>query len=543
MRSRSGEAAGRGPKKVSSFLSPSASYSPPVWPALLTRSTTERLLRTSLPAITIQPIFHGVETTEDKIFWKHYVNHLSNVLTVEGESKNAFKDIILNLAVQHQGLMHSILALSSRHIDLSTPYGGKLLLDNPTTSREALRERSDHHHDRAMTKLYEDMAKQLSKDDPEYETILSARYGQMLCLLLQTRAEGNPRGEHRLHLQAYQALIEHSPPQDTTLHTFITEFFQFHIYADDLLWHPETMTKRLGSEEWAPSIPIHPQRLLGVADGLFSYLSQITTIRNTIRANIFASIDPLVNYTSLYRAAELDAAIREWTPQWPFGDSRESVALLYKQTVWVYLFRTIYPPTPPPTRRNIVTSLPMALASSPTTPQRRASMAGSVTSESSGPVFGHGGVSHSCPSSRGPSRQSSMHEQDSQPLPNGPNMLAMMRGASPPPQRRPTHQDRRITMSVEESLGIMESIKPSDPVQTLLLMPCLVIGTACFEVSQRERIRAALKAVKGYTGLRNCDRVTELLEEIWVLMDRGDWLSVWDWQGVANRLGLDFVCI
>src|SRR5699024_6059725 len=77
-------------------------------------SSLDRLSRESLPTVTMQPIFLGVETVEDKIFWKHYINHFSNVLTVEGEARNAFKDIILQLANQHQGLMHSILALSSK---------------------------------------------------------------------------------------------------------------------------------------------------------------------------------------------------------------------------------------------------------------------------------------------------------------------------------------------------------------------------------------------------------------------------------------------
>ncbi|KAH7322744.1 fungal-specific transcription factor domain-containing protein [Stachybotrys elegans] len=514
-----------------------------IWKSGKERAEEERMRRESLPIITMQPIFHGVETTEDKIFWKHYINHFSNVLTVEGEAKNAFKDIILHLANQHQGLMHSILAVSSQHIDFDAPYGAKLLQENPTTTREALQQRSDYHHEEALTRLYDDMDKSLDKDDPEYETVLSARYGQMLCLLLKTRAEGSARGEHRLHLQAYQKLIEHSPPQDQNFYTFITEFFRYHIYADDLFWYPETHTQRLSSENWKPDVPIHPPRLLGVADGLFQYLSQITTIRNTIRNNIASSTDPLVDYTSLYRAAEIDAAIREWTPRWPAGDSRERVGLLYKQMMWVYLFRTIYPPTgiPVPTRRSTFDSFPIPTAP-PHMPQRRASMAGSISTPASGNValggdnpFLGAHTPHSCPPSRHPSRTNSMHEQDSR-------SIAGPRRSSPPPIRRPAHHDRRITLAVDESLAILESFKPSDPVQTLLLIPCLVIGTTCFEVGQQERIRAALRAVRGYTGLRNCDRVVELLEEVWSLMDKGQWLAVWDWQGVARRKGLDFLC-
>ncbi|KAF5553033.1 C6 zink-finger PRO1A [Fusarium mexicanum] len=508
-----------------------------IWKSGKERAEEERLRQEALPIITIQPIFHGVETVEDKVFWKHYITHLSNVLTVEGEARNAFKDIILHLANEHQGLMHSILAVSSKHIDWDTPYGAKLLADHPQSNREALQQRADYHHDESMKRLYEDMGRPLDKDDPEYKTILSARYGQMLCLLLQTRADGNPRGEHRVHLQAYQTLIQHSPPEDPALYTFITEFFQYHIFADDLFWHPENMTARLSSEDWEPVAPIQPPRLIGVGDGLFQYLSQITTIRNTIRANIAAGVDPVVDYTSLYQAAEIDAAIREWTPNWPWGDSRDRVGLLYKQMMWVYLFRTIYPPSVSSMRRSTFSTLPISASTTvapPPPPPRRASMMATVLRGNgvAGATDVH--MASSCPTSRNPSRTNSMHEQDSS--------TCQERASSPPPSRRPAYHDRRITLAVEESLTILESFKPSDPSQTLLLIPCLVIGTACFEPAQQERIRTAVRAVRGYTGLRNCERVMELLERVWACMDQGDWVSVWDWQGVARRMRLDFSC-
>ncbi|KAL6827608.1 fungal-specific transcription factor domain-containing protein [Trichoderma camerunense] len=504
----------------------------------------ERQRWENLPIITMQPIFHGVETTEDKIFWKHYVNHFSNVLTVEGEAKNAFKDIILQLANRHQGLMHSILAASSKHIDWDTPYGMKILQNNPSTSKETLEQRSEYHHDEGMRRMYAEMNEETDKNDPEYKTILAARYGQMMCLLLQTRAEGNPRGDHRVHLQAYKSLVQHSPPEDSNFLTFITEFFQYHIYADDLFWYPEKKTERLASEDWEPTMPIHPPRLLGVADGLFRHLSEITSIRNAIRVNMANAVDPLVDYTSLYKAAEIDAAIREWTPRWPSGDSRDRVGLLYKQMLWVYLFRTIYPPSALPGRRSTIGSLPTVVFSSmPSNPQpRRASMAAAIGTTAASPLMGAGNpfsrskTTHSAPSTRHPSRTSSMHEGDL------PSEAQRQRPSSPPPARRPAQDDKRITLAVDESLGLLESFKPSDPSQTLLLIPCLVIGTACFEPDQRYRIKAAVRAVRGYTGLKNCDRVLELLEEVWALMDQGDWVAVWDWQRVARRMGLDFPC-
>ncbi|UKZ86917.1 uncharacterized protein TrAFT101_012002 [Trichoderma asperellum] len=520
-----------------------------VWKSGRERAEEERQRWENLPIITMQPIFHGVETTEDKIFWKHYVNHFSNVLTVEGEAKNAFKDIILQLANRHQGLMHSILAASSKHIDWDTPYGMKILQNNPSTSKETLEQRSEFHHDEGMRRMYAEM-QEMDEDDPEYKTVLAARYGQMMCLLLQTRAEGNPRGDHRVHLQAYKNLIQNSPPEDSNFLTFIMEFFQYHIYADDLFWYPEKKTERLATEDWEPTAPIHPPRLLGVADGLFRHLSEITSIRNVIRVNMTNSVDPLVDYTSLYKAAEIDAAIREWTPRWPSGDSRDRVGLLYKLMLWVYLFRTIYPPSSLPGRRSTIGSLPTVMFSTMSTSTssqpRRASMAASIGPTASSPLMGATNIfsrsqkTHSAPSTRHPSRTSSMHEGD--PKTNTAPGSQKQRASSPPPARRPAQDDKRITTAVDEALTLLETFKPSDPSQTLLLIPCLVIGTACFEPDQRYRIRAAIRAVRGYTGLKNCDRVLELLEEVWALMDQGDWGAVWDWQRVARRMGLDFPC-
>jgi hypothetical protein len=490
----------------------------------------------SLPTIHLPPLFHGVETVEDRIFWKHYIQIFSNVLTVEGEAKNAFKDIILHLANRHQGLMHSILAVSSKHIDYNAPYGAKILIDNPSTCQEALQERSDFHHDQAMKRFHKEISNTLDKDDPEYHTeeyqsALAARYGQILCLLLQTRAEGNPRGEHRLHLQAYQTLIQHSPPQDPAFYGFITEFFQYHIYADDLIWHPEMRTKRLSGHHWEPESLVHTPRLLGVVDGLFGHFSQINTLRNKIRENMSVTTDPPVDYVMLFQAAEIDSAIRDWAPQWPPGDSRNRVGLLYKLVMSIYLFRTTYPPALTPcSTMSVMSGMPSAAS----TPQRRASMTASIASTQSAPAFGSHHMmglshSHSSPSSRTPSRTSSMHDGD------GP-------AHSPPPKRRPANDDRRLTQYVEDSLAILESFSPSDPAQTLLLIPCMIVGIACFDSDQQQRVHKAVKAVRGYTGLRNCDRVLEVLQAVWTHMEQGDWISVWDWQSIARRMGVDVLC-
>ena len=515
--------------------------------------------------ITMQPLFHAVETTEDKIFWKHYCNHLSNVLTVEGEHRNAFKDIVLQIATRHKGLMHSILALSGKHIDYGTPYGAKILQDNTDVTAKSLQDRADFHHEESMKCFYEDISRSGDKNDPDHSMILTARYSQMLCLLLQTLVEGNPRGEHRVHLKAYKSLIQHSPPEDPNFLGFITEFFEYHIFADELVSYPSNSyglhhhhhhhhhcDPTLNSAEWSPEVHLHPPRLIGVTDGLFGYMRRITSIRNTIRANIIANAESAVDYESLYRAADIEAGIRKWMPHWPPGDSRDRVSLLYKQTMWVYLFRTIYPP-------NDGTRLPTPWVPGPDgmmeSTNHKTHAPPSPVSSSIDPHMGEL-RRHSCPS---PSMSTSdshdtatLTRRASSPRPASTHSDGTfdrfhhrdeprLSSPSSPMQNAPM-QDPRITLAIEQSLTIIESFKPSDPAQTLLLIPSLVLGTACVSPGQQERIRAAVKCVKGYTGLRNCNLVLEVLEEVWRLMGRGEWMSVWDWQGVARSVGLDFLC-
>jgi hypothetical protein len=508
---------------------------------------TERSRYRSFPSITMRPLFGGLETVEDRIFWKHYNEHLSAVLTVEGEHKNAFKDMMIPIAVKHQGLMHSILSLASKHIDYDTPYGLNVLRNNPSTTTVALKERSLYHHDQARLKFYHDIKFTNSTPDTDDKTLVAARYGQMLCFLLEALVEGSPRGEHRIHLTVYRNLVSTSPPDDSTFMSFIAEIFQYHIFADELIHsaHQDAVSP----EEPLPPIPaMHQPRLLGVADGLLGYLSQITAIRNRIRSRLMAQTDLAVDYEDLYSATDIYGAFQEWTPHWPPGDNRDQVSLLYKQMLWIYLNRTVHLPSSPTSSSLASSAASLSfIHSSPSqgrpppsvvnTPPQSAS-----TSCASSPKFM--GIAHG-PNQR-TSRPDSRLATSSRPhygnRDSGETAAAGgNRAESPPPARRPPNLDPALSLAVEESLALLESFKASDSCQTLLLLPCFLVGTACFSPVQQKRVRAAIKTVRGYTGLRNADRVVELLEEVWRLMEAGDWVAAWDWAGVADRLELDFI--
>ncbi|KAH6847249.1 fungal-specific transcription factor domain-containing protein [Chaetomium sp. MPI-CAGE-AT-0009] len=518
-----------------------------IWKSGKERAEEERSKYRNFPSITMRPLFHGLETVEDRIFWKHYNEHLSAVLTVEGEHKNAFKDMMIPIAVKHQGLMHSILSLASKHIDYDTPYGLNVLRNNPSTTMAALKERSLYHHDQARLKFYHDIKFTNSTPDTDDKTLVAARYGQMLCFLLEALVEGSPRGEHRIHLTVYRNLVSTSPPDDSTFMSFIAEIFQYHIFADELIHSAHQ--DALSPEEPLPPIPaMHQPRLLGVADGLLGYLSQITAIRNRIRGRLMAQTDLAVDYEDLYSATDIYGAFQEWTPHWPPGDNRDQVSLLYKQMLWIYLNRTVHLPSSPTSSSLASSAASLSfIHSSPSqgrpppsvvnTPPQSAS-----TSCASSPKFMASAHGSSQRTGRPDSRLATSSRPHYGNRDGGETAAAGgNRAESPPPARRPPNLDPALSLAVEESLALLESFKPGESCQTLLLLPCFLVGTACFSPAQQKRVRAAIKIVRGYTGLRNADRVVELLEEVWRLMEAGDWVAAWDWPGVAERLELDFI--
>jgi len=492
----------------------------------------------------MRPLFHGLETAEDRIFWKHYNEHLSAVLTVESEHKNAFKDMMIPIAVKHQGLMHSILSLASKHIDYETPYGVNILRNNPNTALDALRERSLYHHEQARRHFYNDIQLRPNTDD---RTLVEARYGQMLCFLLEALVEGNSGSDHRPHLKVYCNLISTSPPEDSAFLSFIAEIFRYHIFAAELPLDLRGQDDGWRAEALPPIPTIRQPRLLGVADGLLNYLSKITAIRNTIRSKMIAEMDLAVDYLVLYQGSEIDGAIRDFTSHWPPGDSRKQVTLLYKQMLWVYLNRTVHLPSSTPSS---MASSAASLASIPSYPyqgRRPPSVVNTPpqsasTSCASSPKLIGSGHGHNYKTSRPNSRLEPAARLHSSTVDGGDTVAGRgNRAESPQPARQPPNLEPDLTHAVEESLGLLEWFKPSDPCQTLLLLPCFLVGIACFTPAQQRRVRAAIKAVRGYTGLRNADCVLQVLEEVWRLMEAGDWLAAWDWPGVAEKLGLDFI--
>ncbi|QSS63536.1 C6 transcription factor OefC [Histoplasma capsulatum] len=279
-------------------------------------------------------LIDGIETDIDRKFLDHFVFDFSRVLTLINDDSNPFKEILLPMATQHRGLMHSLMCLSGSHLSTRDP--------DPQ-----FKERKHYHFDQAITNLRVIIASQAeSADEPELP-VDDPMIAATLALCLKTICEGETRGEYRSHMDATRYFLRTHPPKNEKFKQFIIEFFQYHDISNSLTTldrRPICLTGDLRLPDFVP----HAQAgaLLGIFDGLFHYISEITVLRDRIRQRIMQDIEPSIDYQTLSEAVSIDSSIRAWEPIYPPDNPNWFAAQLYRQSTWVYLYRTICPSRP-----------------------------------------------------------------------------------------------------------------------------------------------------------------------------------------------------
>ncbi|KAJ5773582.1 hypothetical protein N7457_008478 [Penicillium paradoxum] len=283
-------------------------------------------------------LIDGIETEVDRRFLDHFVYGFSRVLTLINDDSNPFKEILLPMATQHRGLMHSLMCLSGSHLSGLDP-------------DKKLKERKYFHFHRAIQDLKDNInASSSSPKSPDEEERLLVEdpiIASTIALSLNTICEGETNGEYRPHMDAARYLLLSQQPRNEKFRQFIVEFFQYHDVSNSLTSldrRPNLLHSEFHIPEFVPGASAG--MFLGVFDGLFNYISQVTQLRDRIRERFNEGYEPAVDYQTLSEAVSIDTAIRGWetshepdTPNW-------SLAQLYRQSTWVYLYRTIRPSRP-----------------------------------------------------------------------------------------------------------------------------------------------------------------------------------------------------
>ncbi|KAI9787624.1 MAG: hypothetical protein M1839_000155 [Geoglossum umbratile] len=276
----------------------------------------------------------GVETEVDRKFLDHFVYTVSRILTLFNDDSNPFKEILLPMAIRHRGLMHSLLCLSGSHLASRDPKYG---------------ERQNHHFLAAINHLRTDKKMSGQASGNPAELVDDPTVASTLVLCLNSICKGETAGEYRPHMDAARHLVLNQQSKNQQFGQFLFEFFMYH----DVLNSLTSLDRRpllLTGDIAIPEFITQPATgvLLGVLDGLFSYISKITVLRDNIRTRKASRLDPAVDYVTLSDAVEIDSGIRSWVSNQQEDHFRHTAALLYRQCTWVYLYRTIQPSRPSP---------------------------------------------------------------------------------------------------------------------------------------------------------------------------------------------------
>ncbi|PKY08264.1 hypothetical protein P168DRAFT_246682 [Aspergillus campestris IBT 28561] len=288
----------------------------------------------SIVACTLPLLIDGVETDIDRRFLDHFVYGFSRVLTLINDDSNPFKEILLPMATQHRGLMHSLMCLSGSHLSGLDP-------------EPKLRERKFYHFHRAIQDLKDNItARESGETEPEL-LVEDPIIASTIALSLNTICEGETNGEYRPHMDAARYLLVTQAPRNEKFRQFIVEFFQYHDVSNSITSLDRRPAHFNGGLRLPDFVP-HAQAgmFLGVFDGLFNYISEVTRLRDRIRERHSQGYEPAVDYQILSEAVSIDSAIRAWETSYVPNTPNWALAQLYRQSTWVYLYRTIRPSRP-----------------------------------------------------------------------------------------------------------------------------------------------------------------------------------------------------
>jgi hypothetical protein len=283
-------------------------------------------------------LIDGIETEIDRRFLDHFVYGFSRVLTLINDDSNPFKEILLPMATQHRGLMHSLMCLSGSHLSGLDP-------------EPKLKERKYFHFHHAIQDLKDNINASSSAKSPDEEgeplLVEDPIIASTIALSLNTICEGETNGEYRPHMDAARYLLVSQQPRNEKFRQFIVEFFQYHDVSNSLTSldrRPNLFHNDLHLPNFVPGASAG--MFVGVFDGLFNYISEITQLRDRIRERFNEGYEPAVDYQTLSEAVSIDTAIRTWETSHEADTPNWCLAQLYRQSTWVYLYRTIRPSRP-----------------------------------------------------------------------------------------------------------------------------------------------------------------------------------------------------
>lgn len=279
-------------------------------------------------------VIGAVEDALDHQLLSYFTSDLSQLLNIYYEQRNPFADLVLPLAIRNTGLMHSMLCLAS-----------SCLISHQTVPSSSLVLRHSHHFGLALVDLRRNINNSGQEDIDS--TVL-----QTILHCLEAISTGNGNGEYRCHLQATQRLITDSNKSTPEVRDFARLFISYQSLSNCITslypFHGSgciTATETHITEDttvWSHKSASY----LSALQGLLAPFAAVRQIRDRIRdyrnaGRYWCADDPL-----LHLAFDIDSSLRTWECPHASNSPQYRASLLYRQCVWIYLYRTVKPSGP-----------------------------------------------------------------------------------------------------------------------------------------------------------------------------------------------------
>ncbi|KEQ99490.1 hypothetical protein AUEXF2481DRAFT_179909 [Aureobasidium subglaciale EXF-2481] len=290
-------------------------------------------------------IINAIDNPLDSQLLSYFITHAAQALNIYSETHNPFDGFVIDMAIANTGLMHSLLCLSA----------SCLLAHQPTLDQEII-VRHSHHFDQAVSTL--------RKGVETYSSNNSTQNGD--CIMLQTILlaqeaiiTGETHGSYRCHLLAAQRLVDTCGDLSADVQSFARQFLLYHNLANMLsVIRPVNvvaLTPEVVNPETGERGTFSEACVDGILHGLLEPMMRTQQVRDGIRFHRHSGNSRWFKDERLLSLAlTVETQLRMWQSRLQPNTPQYWSSLVYRQSAYVYLYRTIKPSRASPELAQVV---------------------------------------------------------------------------------------------------------------------------------------------------------------------------------------------
>ncbi|KAH0005445.1 hypothetical protein KCU78_g12859, partial [Aureobasidium melanogenum] len=299
--------------------------------------------RSKNSAVVIPELPHIISAIDDPLdsqLLSYFITHAGQALNIYSETHNPFDGFVVDMALANTGLMHSLLCLSA----------SCLLLHQPKSAQEIV-VRHSHHFDQAVVTLRKGVEAYSSDGSTQNADCIVL---QTIILAHEAIITKETNGSYRCHLSAASRLVDSCENLSADVQSFARQFLLYHNIAntiscldpvDQVMRSPVQADKN----ETVEQDTFSEGCVDGILHGLLEPMACTRQIRDGIRFHRNTNNSRWFrNEQLLSLALGVDTQLRTWQSRFTPKSPQYWSSLVYRQSAYVYLYRTIKPSAPSP---------------------------------------------------------------------------------------------------------------------------------------------------------------------------------------------------